>query len=469
MTARQILIAEDTALMRDSMREILTRIGFSCEAAASGTEALEKFQRGEFSVLVTDLRMPGMTGIELLEAVLKLDPKICVIVVTAYGTVQTAVDAMKKGAFDYLVKPFGAPELEVVVEKACARYRLTQENENLREELSRQNAFEWIGSSPVVRRIQEEVRRIAASTSTVLVRGESGTGKEVAARAIHAWGSRREKPLICVNCAALSAGLLESELFGHEKGAFTGADRARQGRFELADGGTILLDEVSEIDLNLQAKLLRVLQERSFERVGSSVTRTVDVRVIATSNRSLEEAVAAGKFRGDLFYRLNVVPIYLPPLREHREDVPELTAHFLRGVARRGGKAFRSVDPKAMKKLSEYAWPGNVRELANVIERVCLLWDGEVLQEAGLSFLSEGGAREGAGPASFAVAGAGVTLAEVERRVILATLAAHAGQRRKTAEALGISERTLREKLREWKMEKDAAPMENSAAEAGSP
>ncbi len=462
MTARRVLIAEDTALMRDSMGEILTRIGFACELAASGTEAFDRFQQGEFPVVITDLRMPGMTGIEFLEAVLRHDPKVSVVVVTAYGTVQTAVDAMKKGAFDYLVKPFPAEELEVVVEKALARHRLTQENEGLREELSRQNAFEWVGGSAAMQRIRQEVRRIADSASTVLVRGESGTGKEVVARAIHAWGVRREKPLVCVNCAALSAGLLESELFGHEKGAFTGADRARQGRFELADGGSILLDEVSEIDLNLQAKLLRVLQERCFERVGSSFTRHVDVRVIATSNRPLEKAVAAGKFREDLFYRLNVVPIALPPLCERIEDIPDLAAHFLKLLARRGGRTFKSIDPAAMRKLQAYPWPGNVRELANVIERVCLLSEGETLSVESLAFLEAPSLA--AGPATNIPGWTGMALAEVEKKVILETLAAQGGHRKKTSEILGISERTLREKLREWKMENGAAPMENSAA-----
>ncbi len=464
MTARRILIAEDTALMRDSMREILSRIGFACDTAASGTEAIEKFRKGEFPVVVTDMRMPGMTGLELVEAVVRHDPKVSVIVVTAYGTVQTAVDAMKKGAFDYLVKPFEAQELEVVAEKAFARYRLTQENEGLREELSRQNAFEWVGASPASARARAEVRRVAESDATVLLRGESGTGKEVAARALHAWSPRREKPFVCVNCAALSAGLLESELFGHEKGAFTGAERARQGRFELADGGTILLDEVSEIDLGLQAKLLRVLQERCFERVGSSVTRSVDVRVVATSNRDLEQAMAQGKFRTDLFYRLNVVPVTLAPLRERADDIPDLVTHFLRGAARRGGRAFRAVDPAAMARLSSYAWPGNVRELANVIERVCLLADGDVLTASALSFLDAARGTAGSVPAT---GWTGMTLAEVEKRVILATLSAQGGHRKKTADMLGISERTLREKLREWKAENGAAPMENSAANAG--
>lgn len=464
MSARRILIAEDTALMRDSMREILARAGFACETAASGTEALEKFQKGDFPVVVTDMRMPGMTGIELVEAMIRHDPKVTAVVVTAYGTVQTAVDAMKKGAFDYLVKPFAAQELEVVAEKAFARWRLTQENEGLREELSRQNAFEWVGSSAATQRARAEAKRVAESAATVLVRGESGTGKEVAARALHAWSPRRDKPFVCVNCAALSAGLLESELFGHERGAFTGADRARQGRFELADGGTILLDEVSEMDEKLQAKLLRVLQERCFERVGSSVTRGVDVRVIATSNRDLEQAVAQGRFRGDLFYRLNVVPIALAPLRERPDDIPDLVAHFMRGVARRGGRPFRSVAPAAMDRLKSYPWPGNVRELANVVERVCLLGDGEVLGPEALSFLDP---RVGAASTGSPDGWTGLTLAEIEKRAILAALAAHGGQRKKTADALGISERTLREKLREWREEKSAEAAANSAVETG--
>lgn len=467
MNGKRVLVAEDTALMRDSMREILARAGFACDTCASGDEALSLFQRGDYPVVVTDLRMPGLTGIDLLEALLRHDPKVCVIVVTAYGTVQTAVDAMKKGAFDYLVKPFEAQELEVVVEKAYGRYCLTRENEGLREELSRQNAFAWVGSSPAMQGIRDAVRRIAASASTVLVRGESGTGKEVVARALHHWSPRRDKPFVCVNCAALSAGLLESELFGHERGAFTSADRARQGRFELADGGTILLDEVSEIDLNLQAKLLRVLQERCFERVGSSVTRSVDVRVVATSNRPLEEAVADGRFRADLFYRLNVVPVRLPPLREHPEDIPELVEHFLRQIARRSGRTFRTVETAAMRRLQAYPWPGNVRELANVIERVCLLAEGDVLTTGALSFLD---VREEGAPSSVGSWGevprGGATLAEIEKRAILETLKAQGGQRRKTAEILGISERTLREKLRGWRLEKDAGRTEDSAANA---
>jgi DNA-binding NtrC family response regulator len=408
-----------------------------------------------------------------------------VVVVTAFGSVETAVQAMKLGAFDYITKPFKADELGVVMERALRHRRILRENQFLRAELEGSpERFELVGRSPAVRRTLDLVERYAASSATVLIRGESGVGKELVARAIHTRSPRRDRPFLAVNCAALSAGLLESELFGHEKGAFTGADRMRQGRFELADGGTIFLDEVSEIDPKLQAKLLRVLQERSFERVGSSRTLQVDVRVLATSNRDLEREVREGRFREDLFFRLNILPIDVPPLRERRDDVPQLVEHFLEKRRRRQGGAARLVTEEAMAYLLSYSWPGNVRELENVIERAWVLVDGPVLGPEAFPGLAGDRSRPAAAAANFygtapAAVGsngtmasaanpfgsgaailpespgklAGLSIEEVERVMIRDALRRYRGHQRRTASELGIGVRTLRTKIKKWGLE----------------
>ena len=431
----RILVIDDEAILRDAIAEALRRAGHEVDAFDSGRPAMDRFASEGYPLVITDFKMPGMDGMAVLDEAKRLAPDVPVIMITAHGTVESAVDAMKKGAYDYIIKPFKLEELEVLVERALEHRNLTVENEVLRARVSEANGVDAVWG-PATKGVREVLERAAQSDATVLISGESGTGKEVAARALHRLSNRREAPFLCVNCAALSAGLLESELFGHEKGAFTGADRMRKGRFELAEGGALLLDEVSEIDPGLQAKLLRVLQERAFERVGSSATRRADVRVIATTNRDLPEEVAKGRFREDLYYRLNVLPVRMPPLRERGDEVPLLVDHFL-------GKHRKRVTPGAMRRLCEYSWPGNVRELGNVIERAAVLCPGEEIPEEMLGPWLAGTPR---GAATWV----GMTLEDVERRVIEETLKVNGGNREKTSRALGITSRTLRDKLKKW-------------------
>jgi len=444
----RILIVDDQEMMRDSLAATLAREGHEVVAAGDGPVAVNKLQTSRFDLLITDLKMPRMTGIELLAEAKKLRPDMPVVLMTAFATVQTAVEAMKLGAYDYIQKPFDGEEIRLLVERTLEHSRLKLENAAFRSMAEVNAPRPLIGSSAVMQEVRRRIEQVARSNATVLIRGESGTGKEVVARAIHAASERRDRPMLAVNCAALSENLLESELFGHEKGAFTGADRLRRGRFELADGGTLLLDEISEIAPGLQAKLLRVLQENQFERVGSSLTQQVDVRVIATTNRNLDEDVRSGRFRQDLFYRLNVVPIELPPLRNRIEDVPELARHFLHLVARRDKDAFRHIEPEAMRLLQRYTWPGNVRELQNIIERAVVLESAPgVIRAATIEPWLQGGQAVSSAVQSLA----GKPLADIEKQVILSTLQQFQGHRIKTAAALGIGVRTLGMKLKRWK------------------
>ena len=351
-----IAVIDDQELMRDSLMHTLGRAGYRVRTFDQAASAFETVRKGPFDLVITDLKMPGMDGVELLRRLRAAGQDLPVILMTAYGTVATAVEAMKLGAYDYIQKPFEAEEIELLVERAMQQRELQRENEALRRtvgDLCR--GRELIGESEAMRQLRRQIAQLARSEATVLVEGESGTGKEMVSRAIHAASARSGKPLLCLNCAALSENLLESELFGHEKGAFTGADKLRRGRFELADGGTLLLDEISEIPLTLQAKLLRVLQEKQFERVGSSVTRDADVRVIATTNRNLRQWVHQGAFREDLYYRLSVLPIHIPPLRQRRDDIVMLAEHFLERLARRDDRAQARLDAEAMSLLESYA------------------------------------------------------------------------------------------------------------------
>ncbi|MBC7784046.1 MAG: sigma-54-dependent Fis family transcriptional regulator [Burkholderiales bacterium] len=456
----RILVCDDQDLMRDSLASLLAREGHEVVAAGDGPQALQRLAIGKIDLMITDLKMPRMTGIELLTEAKKLRPELPVVLMTAFATVQTAVEAMKLGAYDYIQKPFEGDEIKMLVDRTLEHSRLKHENAALKSVVADAQAPRpLIGISAEMDEIKKKIDLVAKSSVTVLVRGESGTGKEVVARAIHAAGDRRERPMLAVNCAALSENLLESELFGHEKGAFTGADKTRRGRFELADGGTLLLDEISEIAPGLQAKLLRVLQESSFERVGSSTTQVVDVRVVATTNRDLEEEVAAGRFRQDLFYRLNVVPIDLPALRERVEDIPDLVRHFLHRIARRDQAAFRHIEPEALRLMQRYPWPGNVRELQNIVERAIILETspGVIRAETISPWLRI--------PTNNNVAAAqdlaGKPLADIEKQVIKSTLERFRGHRVKTATALGIGVRTLGMKLKKWK--EDGEPVEVGA------
>ncbi len=465
----RILIVDDKEMMRDSVATMLSRKGHSVIVAASAPAALEKIAQRPFDALITDLQMPDMDGLSLLEQVKRHDEQLPVVFMTAYGTVETAVAAMKQGAFDYLTKPFSGDELLVAVERALEHGRLVRENQILRaaaETRCPPNSHEMIGAGPVMRQLKNRLTKIADSHGTVLISGESGSGKEVAARWIHAHSPRADMPFLAINCAALSTSLLESELFGHEKGAFTGADKLRKGRFELADRGTLLLDEISEIAPGIQAKLLRVLQERSFERVGCSQSREVDVRVIATTNRDLPAEVSRGAFRQDLYYRLNVLPVAMPPLREIIEELEELAGHFLRQVAAREGKPLKTFEPEAIDLMRRYGWPGNVRELQNVCERAAVLTPDQVIRASLVEpWLAACGGPAGrptamieASPISLGspscpavVCNGHLTLEDLEREAIVATLRNNHGHRQRSAAALGIGVRTLGLKLKKWK------------------
>jgi DNA-binding NtrC family response regulator len=453
MPQHRVLVIDDEALMREYVEEAMQRAGYQVETATNGADGIARFAAGGHDVVVTDLKMAPTDGLAVLQGILGQDPSANVIVMTAYGTIETAVAALKAGAADYILKPFTPDAIELAVSRALERARMAEENRYLRAELDARYGFgNMVGASPGMAHIYETIQRVADTRATVLVRGESGTGKELVARALHHGGARRDKPFVKVNCAALSAGILESELFGHERGAFTGAHERRIGRFELAHKGTLLLDEVSEMNADLQAKLLRVLQEREFERVGGSDTIPVDVRIVATSNRDLEQAVAAGAFREDLFHRLNVISLRLPPLRERREDLPALADHFLARANSEYGRKVGGFTASARRAMQEYAWPGNVRELQNAVERAVILAGGPQVDAHDLQL---------AGPLPRAGASAlqpGTTVAEMERALIFATLAHCGDNRTRAAELLGISVRTLRNKLHEYRDSETESP-----------
>jgi DNA-binding NtrC family response regulator len=449
MRQARVLVIDDEELMREYVEEALVRAGHEVTAVSGGREGLDLLHEKGFDVVVTDLKMTPMDGLEVIRRVREEQIDTHCIVMTAYGTIETAVSALKNGADDYILKPFTPDVLELAVSRALERGRLTEENRYLRSQLSAPHDLKaLVGESPPMRKVYAQIERVANSRATVLVRGDSGTGKELVAHAIHHSGPRSENPFIKVNCAALSAGLLESELFGHEKGSFTGAHERKIGRFELADTGTLLLDEVSEISPELQPKLLRALQEREFERVGGSHPISVDTRIIATSNRNLEQAVEQGKLREDLFFRLNVIQIHLPPLRDRREDIRSLMDHFLERFARENGRNIRGFSPQTQRLFMEYDWPGNVRELQNAIERAVVLTTAEILEPE--HFLLQGARQKRDDSRSM---GAGTTVAEMERQLILDTLDHCSQNRTQAAKLLGISVRTLRNKLKEYGQE----------------
>lgn len=451
MASTRVLVVDDEDLMREYVEEALVRAGYEVCVARSGKEAIETMTADGADVVVTDLKMAPMTGLEVLANVRKQWPETIVIVMTAYGTIETAVAALKEGAADYILKPFSPDELELALQRALEHKRLAQENRYLREENNRGYDFNaMVGTSESMEGVYATVRKLADSKSTVLIRGESGTGKELVARAIHEASNRHDKPFIKVNCAALSAGLLESELFGHEKGAFTGAHDRKIGRFELADGGTLLLDEISEIGMDLQPKLLRALQEREFERVGGTRTIRTDVRIVATSNRNLEQAVSDGAFREDLFFRLNVIPIQLPPLRARKADLSALIDHFVDRFCAENGRKLDGLEPEAREILERYDWPGNVRELQNTIERAVVLAEGNTLGEDDFA-LGNGVRRNMDDDPSRVSIPVGTTVAEMERALIMKSLTHCNDNRTRAADILGISVRTLRNKLKEYR------------------
>jgi DNA-binding NtrC family response regulator len=449
----KILIAEDDINTLQGLNTIVSRQGHQVLTAPDGQEAYALMnEHGDVDVLLTDLKMPSLSGLELSQRVRESWPETQVIMMTAFGTVETAVLAMKEGVFDYLTKPVDVEELLIVLEKALRQRALRLENLELRGIISERYAFDnIIGSSGVMRDIYRKVRKVAASGATVLIQGESGTGKELIARALHYNSPRARGSMVEVNCASIPPTLIESELFGHEKGAFTGAYRMQKGKFEAADKGTIFLDEISLLGSDLQGKLLRVLQEHAFQRIGSNRKIEVDVRVITATNQDLKEMVDAGRFREDLYYRLNVVPIHIPPLRMRRDDIPALVDHFIRRVAQEHPEAPTQITQGALDALMEYDWPGNVRELENCIENAVVLCDGEVLSEEQLNFLGRTGWEQ---PTEGASTGDPLTLKEqiehTERRILERTLDQVGGNRTRAAEMLGLSTRALRYKIKQY-------------------
>ena len=446
-----VLVVDDDAANLQSVQKILQREGWPTLAAADGREALAVLRRQRVAVLVTDLMMPGVDGMELLRTVQRTSPHTAVVVMTAYGTVETAVESMKAGAYDFVTKPLRRAELVRSVGRAMERARLHWENTALREELALAGQRrEIVGQSPAVRQALDLLDQVAPARTTVLLQGESGTGKEVFARALHRQ-SGRKGPFVAVNCAAIPETLVESELFGHERGAFTGAVARTDGKFQQADGGTLLLDEIGDLPPGMQAKLLRVLQESEVQRVGSAQAQRVDVRVVAATNRNLEKEVEAGRFRADLFYRLHVIAIELPPLRARGEDIPGLAMHFLRRFAHQNQKPLVAIAPDAMAALQAWTWPGNVRELENTMERAVVLARGDRIS---LQELPERIARvEMEGPSRVLHIQVGTPLEEVERLLITETLHLTGGDKRRAAALLGMAIRTLYRRLDEFGVE----------------
>ncbi|ADI38920.1 acetoacetate metabolism regulatory protein AtoC [Waddlia chondrophila 2032/99] len=458
MSIEKILVIDDEEIIRTFIAETLSREGFEVSTAENGKKGIGQFKDCSYDLVFTDMKMPDLTGIEVLTKIKEVSPQTPVVVITAYGSIENAVEAMRYGAFNYLIKPFSPDTIEAVVEKAKEHQSLITENQYLREEVYNKRADTKqgvIAENTEMQQILKDVARIAKSNASVFITGESGTGKEVIAQAIHDQSLRHSRPFIKVNCAAVPEALIESEFFGHEKGAFTGANQKRIGRFELANGGTLLLDEVTEIPLTVQAKLLRAIQEQIFERVGGSKPIKVDVRIIATSNRDIKQAIDNHVLREDLYYRLNVVPIHLPPLKHRSDDILPLAEYFLTRMSKENHKKVKKLTSAAKQKLLSYHWPGNVRELANIIERAVVMENKNEISPEYI-FLEPTGdlpAKHQADLEASEEKGlpVGLSLRELEKQLIIETLLAHNNNKKKTAEILGISPRTLRNKLNEYK------------------
>jgi DNA-binding NtrC family response regulator len=444
-----ILVIDDEETMRDSCQQTLSRDGNRVEVAEDGSMGLAMLERESFDLVILDLKMPGLSGMEVLKKIKEREPEAMVIVITGYATVESAVEAMKKGAYDFIPKPFTPGSLRVIVRRALDRRELALENVLLRGELKASFGLEVIvGKSESMKKVEELVQKVGPTDTTVLITGESGTGKELVARAIHRHSARRDKPFVVVDCGSLVENLFESELFGHVKGSFTGATATKYGRFELANGGTLFFDEIGNISINIQTKLLRVLQEKEVTKVGSSQVIKVDVRIVAATNKDLQKAVKAGTFRDDLFYRLSVVPITLPALRERRDDISLLANHFLEKYNKKRRKNIRAISDQAMKALVDYNWPGNVRELENAIERAVVLSESDVIKPSDLLYY---GLTVETPPKSDA--GEACRLNDVEREHIAKMLKMFNGHIGKTAESLGIDRKTLRAKLKRYEIE----------------
>ncbi len=440
----KVLVADDEAIVRESLRDWLDDVGHQVLTAENGPQALEIIRKEKPAVLITDLVMPGMDGIEVMKKARELLPGIEVIIITAYGSIPTAINAIREGAYDYIEKPFCPERAEILIEKLMEHRRLREENIALHQKLEERYRFENIvAKSSRMQQVIEVIKMVAKSNATVLITGDTGTGKELVARAVHSQSYRRDRPFVAVSCAALPESLLESELFGHEKGSFTGAYAQKKGKFEAADGGTLFLDEIGEMSANIQVHLLRVLEEKEFNRVGGNEPVKVDVRVISATNVDMKEAIAQGKFREDLYYRLNVVNIELPPLRERTEDIPLLAEHFLKGFALENQKEIAGFSPEATDFLLKHDWPGNVRELENAIERAVILAQNSVIEAADLSQqeLMPAGSTS---PAK--------NLKQVEEKHIQDVLAKARGNYTEAARILGISRMTLYNKIKAYRL-----------------
>jgi two-component system response regulator HydG len=446
-----ILVIDDEESMRDSCQQVLCRDGNIVKVAENGSAGLAMLKRESFDLIILDLKMPGLSGMEVLKKIKENDSEAVVIVITGYATVESAVEAMKTGAFDFIPKPFIPDSLRAIVRRALDRRELALENVLLRSELKASfgpNVI--IGQSKSMKKVEELVQKVGPTDTTVLISGESGTGKELVARAIHRYSSRKDKPFVAVDCGSLVENLFESELFGHVKGSFTGATATKYGRFELANGGTLFFDEIGNISINIQTKLLRVLQEREITKVGSSKVIKVDVRIVTATNDDLQKAVKAETFREDLFYRLSVVPITLPPLRERRDDIPLLVNYFLKKYNTKRKKNIKAISDQAMKALVEYDWPGNVRELENAVERAVVLAENDVVKSSDLFYYGlnvEAHSRSDMNKTR--------RLVDVEKEYIAKTLEMFSGHKGKTAKALGIDRKTLRAKLKRYGIEQE--------------
>jgi two-component system, NtrC family, response regulator HydG len=443
-----ILVIDDQESIRDTCQQTLSRKGYTVDTAENGENGLEALEKKSYDLVILDLKMPGLNGIEVLKKIKEFDSEIAVIVITGYATIESAVEAMKYGAYDFIPKPFTPESLRMIVKRALNTREITLENVLLRNELKQGLGSEIIiGNEKTMKDVEQLVKKVGPTDTTVLITGQSGTGKEIIARAIHRCSSRSDKPFVAVDCGSLVESLFESELFGHVKGSFTGASETKYGRFELANGGTLFFDEIGNVGLSIQTKLLRALQEREVTKVGSSQIVKVDVRIIAATNRDLTEAVKAGTFREDLFYRLSVIPITLPPLRERRGDIPLLANHFLKKYNSKRGKNIKGISNAAMEALNKYDWPGNVRELENAIERAVVLTENDTIEPADLFYYSL------STPDESADGGKILSLDDMEREHIAKALKMFDGQRGKTAEALGIDRKTLRLKLKTYGLE----------------
>ena len=450
---KKLLVVEDEQNLRDGIVTAFQDVGWEVSQAADGAEAIQMLESEVYDVLVTDYQMPGNDGIEVLKRCKMINESTVVLMMTAYGTIESAVEAMQAGTYDYILKPFNLEELELKVDKALEHRKLLARVEAFDREVVIPRFENIVGDSPQMQEVFATIRKVARSNATVLVLGETGVGKELIAEALHRNSSRADQPFVKMNCAALHENLLESELFGHERGSFTSADRQRIGRFELANGGTLFLDEIGNMSLSTQAKLLRVLQEREFERLGGTRTIKVDVRVIGATNRDLEQAIACGEFREDLFYRLNVVSLNIPPLRERKEDIVPLAKHFIDSSAAEIKKDVRGIDPGAVKWLKRHTWPGNIRELKNAMERAVLLCEQPFIDQEDLHLGSgSSAAQDDAQSINLKLPPNGIELDELERLAILEALRINNWVQKDAAEFLSISSRVMNYKVAKYEI-----------------